>query len=573
MELTCGEVLAKSLKKEGVKFVFGVPGGQLFPFTEAVSREDGMEVITTRHEENAAHMADAVSRLTGTIGVCFGTTGPGATNLLPGVAAAYADSIPLLAITPNNQTFCTYPFIGSLQDGDHKNLYNPITKWNAVVQDWKRIPELVHTAFRQALSGRPGPVHLDIPSDIMFSKGSLEAFPEPRSYRAHGRPRADYDLIEKAFKMLQSAQRPLLLAGGGVVQSEAWEEFFQFVKATGIPATTTPMGAGCVPADFEGFFGAGGWLGGNAVVKALQEADVVLAIGCRFSTWIGYGRPPIMGGTEQRIIHVDINSEIIGQNTDVALGIVADARAFLQDMWEIQKGEKQAFKINPKWHKELLDEYNAYMKQALEIANTHSDPMNQATVSKEVAEFMDDDAIVTFDGGQAMEWSGTFVKIKNPRQKLFTPGMGHLGFGQPFANAAKLCCPERQVINIAGDGGFGCTLQEIETAVRYKLNVINVISDDRAWGMIKGGQMALYNNPVGVDLSDANYAEIARGFGAYGERVTDPIEIKPALRRALESGKPAIIDVITQTTGHLVDQYWVTLVLNQCQLPISVEPE
>jgi acetolactate synthase-1/2/3 large subunit len=498
MELTCGEVLAKSLKKEDIKFVFGVPGGQLFPFIEAVSREEGMEVITTRHEENAAHMADAVSRLTGTIGVCFGTTGPGATNMLPGVAAAYADSIPLLAITPNNQTFCTYPFIGSLQDGDHKNLYSPITKWNAVVQDWIRIPELVHTAFRLALSGRPGPVHLDIPADIMFRKGTLEAFPGPESYRAYGRPHADQDLVEKAFKMLLGAQRPLLLAGGGVVRSEAWEEFFQLVKVTGIPATTTPMGAGCVPADFEGFFGASGWLGGNAVIKALQEADVVLAIGCRFSTWVGYGRPPIMGGAKQRIIHVDIDSERIGQNTDVALGIMADAKAFLQDMLEIHRAEKQVFKLDPKWPKELVKAFKAYMEQAFGIAKTPSEPMNQATVSKEVAEFMDEDAIVTFDGGQTMEWSGTFVRIRHPRQKLFTPGMGHLGFGQPFANAAKLCHPERQVINIAGDGGFGCTLQELETAVRYNLNVINVISDDRAWGMIKGGQMALYNNPVGI---------------------------------------------------------------------------
>jgi acetolactate synthase-1/2/3 large subunit len=407
----------------------------------------------------------------------------------------------------------------------------------------------------------------------MFSKGTLEAFPEPESYRAFGRPRADQSLVEKAFKMLLSAQRPLLLAGGGVVQSEAWEEFFQFVQVTGSPATATPMGAGCVPANFEGFFGAGGWLGGNAVIKALQEADVVLAIGCRFSTWVGYGRPPIMGGSKQRIIHVDIDSESIGQNTDVALGIVADAKAFLRDIAEIQKAEKQAFKLDPKWHKELLNEFKGYMEQAVGIANTDSEPMNQATVSKEVADFMDEDAIVTFDGGQTMEWSGTFVQIRHPRQKLFTPGMGHLGFGQPFANAAKLCYPERQVINIAGDGGFGCTLQELETAVRYNLNVINVISDDRAWGMIKGGQMALYNNPVGVDLSDANYAEIAKGFGAHGERVTELKEIKPALSRAVESGKPAVIDVITQTTGHLVDQYWVTLVLNQCELPLPVEPE
>ena len=569
MELTCGQVLAKCLKKEGVTYVFGVPGGQLFPFIEAVSREEGMKVITTRHEENAAHMADAVSRLTGTIGVCFGTTGPGATNMLPGVAAAYADSIPLLAITPNNQTFCTYPFIGSLQDGDHKSLYSSITKWNAVIQDWNRIPELIHTAFRIALSGRPGPVHLDIPADIMFKKGEIDVLPEPESYRAYGRVRADHSLAQKAFEMVLNANRPLLLAGGGVVRSEAWEVFYQLAKETGIPATTTPMGAGCLPADDEAFFGASGWLGGDAVMKALREADVVLAIGCRFSTWVGYGRPPVMGGPQQKIIHVDIQSERIGQNPEIALGIVSDAKTFLQDILAMVKEEKKkSFKMDSNWPKSLIAAYKAYIGKAEEIANTPSTPMNQATLAKEVAQFMDKDAIVSFDGGQAMEWSNTFVRIRHPRQKLFTPGMGHLGFGQPFANAAKLCFPDRQVINMAGDGGFGCTLQELETAVRYNLPVINVISDDRAWGMIKGGQAALYGHPVGVDLSDANYAEIAKGFGAYGERLTDPVEIKPALRRAAASGKPAVLDVITQTTGHLVDQYWVILVLNQCELPM-----
>jgi len=569
MELTCGEVLAKSLKKEGVKYVFGVPGGQLLPFIEAVSREKGMKVITTRHEENAAHMADAVSRLTDTIGVCFGTTGPGATNMLSGVAAAFADSIPLLAITPNNQRFRTYPFIGSLQDADHKGLYSYITKWNAVIQDWNRIPELVHNAFRVALSGRPGPVHLDIPVDIMYKKGTLDRLSEPESYRSYGKVRPEQNLVEKAFKMLLDSKRPLLLAGGGVVRSEAWEEFYRFVKHTGIPATTTPMGIGSIPADDEGFFGAGGWLGGDGVIKAMREADLVLAIGCRFSSWVGYGRPPIMGGPGQKIIHVDIHSEGIGQNTDVALGIVADAKIFLQSMLEIAANEKRSFTMDSKWPRALIDTYRVYLKKAEEIANTPSEPMNQATVAKEVAGFIDKDAIVMFDGGQTSEWSNTFIRIRHPRQMLFTPGMGHLGFGQPFANAAKLCHPDKQVINIAGDGAFGCTLQEFETAVRYNLPVINVVSNDRAWGMIKGGQTALYQNPVGVDFSDANYGEIAKGFGGYGERVKDPKEIKPALERAVRSGKPAIIDVITQTTGHLVDQYWTTVVFSGCELPIS----
>lgn len=568
MELTCGEILAKLLRQAGVKYVFGVPGGQLFPFIEAISREEGMEVITTRHEENAAHMADAVSRLTGTIGVCFGTTGPGATNMLPGVAAAFADSIPLLAITPNNQTFCTYPFIGSLQDGNHKDLYRAVTKWNAVIHDWKRIPELVHSALRTAYNGRPGPVHLDIPSDIMFKKGRLERLPRQENYRFSSLMKADPKLVEKCHELLVNAKRPLLLAGGGVARSEAVKEFRGFLRKTGIPATTTPMGAGAVSPLDNNFFGAGGWLGGEAVIKALQEADAILAVGCRFSTWVGYGRPPFMNGEEQKIIHVDVDPTTLGQNALISLGIVADARVFLEDLLSLHEQEKKPLNMDPQWPVALRETYEQYYKRALDVANTPSKPMNQATVAKEVAEFIDEDAIVSFDGGQTMEWSSTFVRIFNPKQKLFNPGMGHLGFGQPFANAAKLCFPDRQVVNMSGDGSFGCTLQEIETAVRYNLPVINVISNDRAWGMIKGGQCALYNNPCGVDFSDANYADIARGFGAHGERVEDPGEIKPALDRAAKSGKPAVIDVVVQTTAHLMDQYWVTLVMNQCEMPM-----
>jgi len=491
MELNCGEVLAKLLKKEGVKYIFGVPGGQLFPFIQAISQEEGMEVITTRHEENAAHMADAVSRLTGTIGVCFGTTGPGATNMLPGVAAAYADSIPLLAITPNNQTFCTYPFIGGLQDGNHKQLYSAVTKWNAVIHDWNRIPELFQTAVRMAYNGRPGPVHLDIPADIMFKKGEVGDLPEPQSYRFSGKVRADQNLIERTYEMLVAAERPLLLAGGGVVRSGALEELRGFMRETAIPVTTTPMGAGCTSPQDENFFGGGGWLGGEAVVKALQEADLVIAVGCRFSTWVGYGRQPMMGGPQQKIIHVDIDAERVGQNASISTGIVADAKLFLQDLSALHRREKRALKMDSNWPASLKKAYQAFQKKASEIADTPSTPMNQATLAKEIATVIDEDAVVCFDGGQAMEWSSTFVKIHQPQQKLFNPGMGHLGFGQPFANAAKLCYPGRQVVNLAGDGSFGCTLQELETAVRYNLPVINVISNDKAWGMIKGGQCAL----------------------------------------------------------------------------------
>jgi len=566
--LSGGEVLAKALKKEGVKYIFGVPGGQLLPFMEAVSKEEGMAVITTRHEENGAHMADSLARLTGAVGVCFGTVGPGATNMLPGVAAAYGDGIPVLAITANNQNFCTYPFHGSFQDLDHQKLYSAVTKWNAVVHEWERIPELVHTAFRVALSGRPGPVHLDIPADIMFKTSALEALPDPQRYRAqNSRVRADSNLVRDVAQCVSKARRPLLLAGGGVARSEAWEEFSRLLKNTKIPATTTPMAAGVIAPGYEGFIGAGGMLGGDAVIKALREADVVLAIGCRFSTWLGFGQPPIMGYPEQKIVQVDIDPEMIGQHTDIALGVVSDAKLFLQDLLEVMAGEPQPLQMEPSWPTVLAEAYQNYLKRANEVADTPSNPMSQATLAKEVSACIKDDAIIYFDGALAMEWSNTFIRIRNPRQSFFAAGMGHLGFGQPFANAAKLLYPEKQVLNIAGDGAFGCTLQELETAVRYNLAVINIISNDRAWGLAKEIQVALYNHPVGVDFTDAQYADIAKGFGAYGERVEDPKEIKPALARAMKSGKPAVLDVRTKTQGHIIDPYFADVCFKRCELP------
>jgi len=262
-----------------------------------------------------------------------------------------------------------------------------------------------------------------------------------------------------------------------------------------------------------------------------------------------------MGGPKQKIIQVDIDSKEIGHHTDIALGVVSDAKLFLQDLLKHIEREQRLLKIDLRWPGALVDTYKQYLLRATTVAHTATTPMSQATLAKKLSECIDEDALVYFDGALAMEWSNTFIRTSNPRQSFFPSGMGHLGFGQPFANAAKLCYPEKQVINIAGDGAFGCTIQELETAVRYNIAVMNVISNDRSWGLIKEVQREFYSNPVGVEFSDAHYAEIAQGFGAYGERVDDPKDIKAALGRAINSGKPAVIDVRTQTTRHICDNY------------------
>lgn len=565
--LSGGAYLAKLLKQLGVNYVFGVPGGQLFPFMDAVSREEGMELLTTRHEENSGHMADAVTRLSGAPAVCFGTVGPGAANLFPGIAAAHADSIPMIVITPNNQTFCSYPHMGSIQDGNHLDVFKPVTKWNAVVNQRERLGEMLLTAYRQAYTGRPGPVHLDIPVDVMFKTAPDQEL-AVEHYMPSGRIKGDPQSISGAAGMICKAKRPVLVAGGGVVRSGAWEEFRR-VAALGIPATTTPMGDGCVEVKDETYFGTSGWLGGAAVIKALSEADLIIAVGCRFSSWLGLGKPPILGTADtQKIIHVDIDPANIGMNAPAELGIVSDAKEFLQDLYLELEGSKMPVADWQKWSAELVAAYKEYMLSLTELAKQVSTPMNEATALQALAGALDKDAVVAFDGGQVMEWTHTFVHVDHPLKKMFPAGFGHLGFGLPFANAAKLIFPDKKVVNITGDGAFGLTCQELETAVRYKLPTVTIVFNDRAWGMIKGGQIGLYNNPVGVDFTDASYSDVAKGFGAYGERVQKPDQIGPALERAFASGKPAVIDVPVALTPHPVDRYWPELIMCGCEFPM-----
>ncbi len=569
MESTVSEILVALLKKHGVRFVAGVPAGQLVGVMDALGRDREITYVTTRHEEAAGHMADAISRVTNSVGVCFGTTGPGATNLLPGVAAAAADNIPLLALTGNNQSFLVYPAHDNLQDGDHLALYRPITKWNAVLRDADRAPELVERAFRTALSGRPGAVHLDIPVDVGFQRRRFEIDRSPA--QLPGRPLGDPDLIGRAAIALLSAERPLLLAGGGVVRSGATEAFRALVKLTSFPATTTLMGLGVIPPDHPSNIGCGGWYGGEAALKAMQEADVILAVGCKFSTWTVIDKPPrYPRRSGQTLIQIDIDPEMLGKNARIDLGIAGDARRVLEELAQALRGGR--FAADPRWKAALGSDRDRYRALVNSIADQRAvgaeAPPNEAAVARALAEIIDREAIVAFDGGQIMEWTHTFIPVREPERHLFNPGMGHLGFGQPFANAAKLAHPQREVVNIAGDGGFGCTVQELETAARYGLNVINVVCNDSAWGMYKPIEEQVFQNPrMGTRLTGVNFARVGEGFGCYGERVTRLDDLGPAFARARASGKPAVLDVPVRFTPHPMDRLWMEIVFANVELP------
>ncbi|MBN2125578.1 MAG: thiamine pyrophosphate-binding protein [Deltaproteobacteria bacterium] len=555
-EYTGGEVLVSALRNEGVQQVFGISGHGIIALLEALRNEDGIDFFSTRHEENAAHMADGWARATGRIGVCCSTVGSGAANLACGLYEAYTDSSPVLAITANVQRHLSYPFSGALEDMDSLALYRPITKWNAAVHQWSRIPELVQRAFREALSGRPGPVHLDIPLDVLLQKGEAGDLPVPQHYRATGRPRGDQGLIDRAARFLLDARRPLLVAGGGVIASEAWEEFQSLADLLGAAATTTPMGSGGISVRHPRFFGDGGWLGGNAVIQALQEADVIVAVGCHFSSWLGLGKPPVMPApSRQKIVQIDVDPTQLGKKVPIEIGIAGDAKSVLADLLLAVKDGGGKGKADERWGRGLVETYRQYLKGLEPMLGEDTGPITMARLAKEVGEYLaDKDAMVTIDGGMVFHWGFSYLQAFRPRRRFFFAGGGHLGFGHPFSNAFKLAFPERPVVNFCGDGAFGLTLQELDTAARHNLPVVHVINNDGGWGMCKAGQLAFYGDRalegMDQDFSSADYAEIAKGFGCYGERVEDPREIRPALERALGSGRPSVLNVKTQLVPH-----------------------
>ncbi|MBI2969605.1 MAG: thiamine pyrophosphate-binding protein, partial [Gammaproteobacteria bacterium] len=470
---TVSSILLKILRKYGIRHIFGLPAAQLGLVMDGASRDPFFKYVTTRHEEACGHMAHAISRVTDSLGVCFGTVGPGAMNMVPGVAAAWADNIPIIALTPNNQALNIDPGKDLLQNANQLEIYRPITKWNAAIRYPERAPELVERAIHMARSGCPGPVHLDIPCDVGTKpcEHDVDSIPVANVPR----PAPSSRELDQVIDALRAARRPVLLAGGGVVRSRAAAEFDELIQKTGFPATTSMNARGVVKEDCPTHIGSGGVLGGKAAVRALQEADLVLAVGCKFSSWIPINKPPVYPlRRDQKLIQVDIDPEHLGKSAPVWLGIVADAREFLALLNGALGGSK--FSLDEQWVSAVLEEFKTYRALVDSIADQRRVPgtelFSEAAAARAVRDLIPDDAIIVFDGGQVMEWTHTFIHPKDPTAYVFNPGMGHLGAGQPFANAARLAYPDRPVICITGDGAMGCTIQELVTAARYGLNTI-----------------------------------------------------------------------------------------------------
>jgi acetolactate synthase-1/2/3 large subunit len=550
VQMTGAEALTRLLVPEAVPFAFGIAGGKLNPFLHAISREPSIRYIGVRHEACGPLMGAAIAAASGRICLALGEMGPGSSNLIGGLGTAFNNNLPLLLVTSNNHQAASYPNRGMFMYLDTHSLLRPLTKWSAVVHDGRRLPDLVRDAFRQALTGRRGPVHLDIPQEIFttrfeFDESDLSLPPE--AYRAMQGPRAPAGQIALAADMLAKAKRPVLIAGGGVVSAEAGPLLRTLIETLHAPALATQMGIGTVPSDSPFFIGHGGIIGGDAIPAALREADVILAVGCRFSSWLwGEGGALVKG--DAALININIDPMSLGANAPHTLGIWADAASALTDL--LAALADRAMPDRSDWLAHLRNIHGAYREKFERLNEDQGPVMHPARLGAELGQLLPENALIAYDGGHTSFWSNDLTPALAERTRFHEPGMCQLGFGTPYAVALKLLHPDKPVFNICGDGAFGFTLSELDTARRYGLPIINIIHNNASWGVIKMGQKKSFGFSFGADLDGTDYAEIARGFGCHGERVTSPEQVRPALERAIASGLPAVIDCHVRFEAH-----------------------
>jgi len=546
-----GDVLVKSLLEEDIKYLFGIIGGQFLTMFDAVykwGREKGINTVMFRHEQAAANAADAWARVTNKPGICFGTVGPGATQLVPGVGAAWSDNIPMIVIVPqvNSKFADSFTLQGNL---DQVTMFKPITKYQKSIRTIEEVPDAVQKVFREATSGRPRPVLLEIYEDAFLSQKEESEIPimSPDQYRCFEKPAVSNEVIQKSLDMLLKAEKPLIVSGGGVSRSEGWEELQEFAEYLKIPVMTTIMGIGTISSKSESFIGT--TINGPGL-KAGPEADVVLVLGCKFSYIMGHGDEPFWKDS-QKMIQVDIDPGIIGRAKPIKLGVVSDCKQFLRQILEEAKKTQKVEQRD--WLDVLAKTRQEYISGIMKKAVKDKIPILPQRLVKDVLEFMDEEAIFISDGGDIACYTIEqidFYKPRPPLSFLQAVGMGHLGTSVGYGIGAKLAKPDKQVISISGDGSFMMNIQDLETAVRLGLNnLIFVIANNSAWGMLKSGQKLFVDKHyIDVELPKFDFAKCAEGFGCYGEVVTDPNEIKLALERAKNSGKPAVIDVKTAWT-------------------------
>lgn len=528
------EAIVKALEKEGVEVMFGIPGGVSIPLYD-VLYDSKIRHILVRHEQAAAHAAEGYARVSGKVGVCHATSGPGATNLTTGIVDAYMDSSPIVALTGQVAT----PFLGkdAFQETDPVGITMPASKHNFQLRSVEEIPDVIKKAFLIAGTGRPGPVLIDMPKDIQVKEGHI-TFPKTVDLPGYKPTLKGNPLqIKKAIGMLLDAERPMILAGGGVIIANAQKELIKLAEILMAPVATSLMGKGVFPESHPLSLGVIGMHGRKAGNYAVNDADVIFAIGCRFSD-----RTTAMVSCfapEARIIHADIDPAEIGKNVRVNLPIVGDARNVLKDMLKVVKAKAKKTRDN-EWTKKIA----RYKKEFSPEMDYNDMPLKPQKIIKEMMNVLKADDIVVTEVGQCQMWAMHYLERSKPRTFISSGGLGTMGFGFPAAMGAKVAKPENNVIDIAGDGSFLMNSQELATVVVEDIPIVAAVFNNRYLGMVRQWQELFYEKRYSaVDLGNSpDFVKLAEAYGAEGIRVEKPQDIAPAVKEAFKCGKPALID-------------------------------
>ena len=534
------QALVAALEHEGCEVIFGYPGGVAIPFYDALYDAKNLRHVLVRHEQGAAHAADGYARATGKVGVCTATSGPGATNLVTGIATAYLDSSPLVAITWQVRS----DLIGTdaFQEADITGITLPIVKHSYLVQSAAELPRIVHEAFHIASTGRPGPVVIDIPVDVAL--GEL-AYHDADTIDLPGyRPtfKGHIKQIRAAAKAINEAQRPVLYLGGGAIASSAAPEILRLAELRRLPVATTLMALGAFPETHELSMGMLGMHGTVTANYAVHECDLLINLGARFDDRVT-GKLKAFA-PHATVIHADVDPAEIGKNVTPLIPIVGDARHVAAGLVKELEGME--------WTPERTSEWLARIAQRKEEFPLHyEDPKDgklaPQLVIQEIDRITAHDAIICTDVGQHQMWATQYYTYTYPRQFVSSGGLGTMGFGLPASIGAKIAYPDRTVIDISGDGGFQMTMQELATAVSYDVPVVVCILNNGYLGMVRQWQDLFWNKRYSFTCVEVqpDFKLLAEAFGAVGITVTEKDEIEPALRAAIDCGRPAVIDFRT----------------------------
>ena len=552
------EILVRCLERESVDTIFAYPGGASMPIHQALTRSTKIRTILPRHEQGGVFAAEGYARATGRAGVVMATSGPGATNLITGIADAFLDSVPLVAITGQVPTWMIGK--GAFQETDMFGMSLPVVKHNYLVLDPNDIPRVVKEAFYIAQTGRPGPVLIDMPKNVQEAKATL-VFPETVDLPGYKPfPKADDAEIDRTLELIASAKQPMIYCGGGIISGEASADLLEFVERTGIPVATTLMGIGCFPEDHELSLK---WLGMHGTVyanNAVNEADVLLALGVRFDDRVtGKIERFCEHGT---IVHIDIDNSEINKNKVVSFSVQSDIRFALSRLNEklAAAGKPRVsagFKTYPEWYRKIAawkEKYPLCFKDTEEV-------IQQQYVVKLLSDMTDHKAIITTGVGQHQMWAGQHYTFRKPRTFLTSAGLGSMGFGYPAAMGAKVAFPDVEVIDIDGDGSFLMNVQELATAHIEGIAAKAIILNNQYLGMVMQWEDLKYasrrahtflGDPKDLSRIYPDYVAICAGFGVPCERVIYKKDLAGAIRRMLDSKEPYVLDVMVPYAEHVL---------------------